>query len=378
MKKIILHIGQPKTGSSSLQWFFYFNKELLNKENIAYYIPLANYVPWKTKSNGHFLLVEALNRLKDPVDKEKKKFLSDNPSLDIVRLRLSKKLVDSLVKEKENFINHIKNYDTVILSEEVIWHYCIFYENFWETIKEYLDECVDEEYETFVVVYQRRQDQWILSKWLEDVQNQIPIKLGFNKTVEEYERIGYFDYYSILKGIEKVFGKDYTIVRNFNRKNLYDHNIINDFCHVFNLGVDLKNSNTYKTNQSRSIRSAYALNLINKGVVKSKYNNEKDRFLLYQARHSFNKIFKYEKPNSQIMTKKEREDLLNRLMESNENLAVYNNGKSLFDYEVIDGPIIKENIFIDKMNAHILNLLATIRVCYNKTMGFINKINSKK
>ena len=95
MKKVILHIGQPKTGSSALQNYFYHNKEKLEANKIGYYYPKYSWTPWPTYGNGSLVLAEALLRFKENL-KENNKLLKEDLIL---------------------FKEYAKEYETLIFSE---------------------------------------------------------------------------------------------------------------------------------------------------------------------------------------------------------------------------------------------------------------------
>ena len=134
MKKIILHIGQPKTGSSALQNYFYHNKSKLEAKKIGYYYPKYSYTPWPSYSNGSLLLAEAVVRLNEPKDKKKKQWLNNHPSLDIFSIRLKENIIEKTKEIKEDFKllkQYSKEYETLIFSEELLWHNIYFYDHFF-------------------------------------------------------------------------------------------------------------------------------------------------------------------------------------------------------------------------------------------------------
>ena len=103
----------------------------------------------------------------------------------------------------------MKNYDVLILSEETISQYAMFYDDLWIRMKEYFDDVVEEEYEIDIVIYLRRQDEWLESTWKENLSNELPFPYTFEETVELYDATGILDYYSYLNKIAQVFGKEH-------------------------------------------------------------------------------------------------------------------------------------------------------------------------
>ena len=354
MKRIILHIGIPKTGSTALQSFLnqQADRNKLDKYSIGYYLPSRAYVPWGGYSNGDFVLAEALRRLGEPKDSEKRDFLLSNPSLDIVRLKLDEGLFEALNKEKELFSEYAKSYDNIVLSEEVLWHYELFYPEFWSTVREYLEECCGEDIEIDIVVYLRRQDKWILSKWKEDMRNEIPSPWDFYQTLAEYERIGWLDYYSSMKRIEEVFGKEHLIIRNYERQVLNNNDICYDFLSICGFNADdiMENYNEMKENLSINVEAALALCIINKEQVKK--NKFSQRMNIYRAASHFSSIFQ---GGNQIQIIEERKELLKRYSGSNDAVTeAYLNGQPLFDNAFEEGVIVKPNTKRDRKNARFI------------------------
>ena len=144
MKKIILHVGLPKTGSTSLQRWLYNHIQFFHEKGVGYYFPTRLYFPWGNCSNATFIVCDILKDMGWPKDEKKKELLEKCPNLDIVRLRINDNMIEHLKEEKERFRQYLKNYDVIILSEETISQYAMFYDDLWVKIKEYLDDVVEE------------------------------------------------------------------------------------------------------------------------------------------------------------------------------------------------------------------------------------------
>ena len=359
MKRIILHIGIPKTGSTALQFFLrdcLKDNEEYKKLNAGYYVPTRCYVPWNGPANAGFILVDALNKLGEPKDKTKREFLLSNPSLDIVRISIDQELLRCLEKEKELFKEYIKDYDTIILSEEVIWHYSPLYSDFWTTIKDILLELCGSDITIDIIVYLRRQDRWILTKWKEDMTNQIPDPWDFDDTLEEYKKVGYLDYYSEMLKIEEVFGKEHLIIRNYERKYLENNDICFDFFSTcgFDASKIINNKKAIQRNASSSIEAAYAMNVINKKQFKR--NRYHWRGFLYLASKSG-----LGNNAKDIQTKEEKEALLSIYKEGNDAISQrYFGGKEFFDNNVEASNILKKDERRDKKYAVLLIIKSII------------------
>ena len=376
MKKVILHIGIPKTGSSALQHYFYYNKKAFERVGVGYFIPEYRFTPWDTRSNAHFVLAEVLNTLSIADTNNKYRMLEKYPSLNVFQLKLDKEKTDNLKKVKESFKEYARKYDVLILSEEVIWHYDYFYNNYWKVYKDYLEDCIDD-CEIDVVIYLRRQDKWIESKWKEDMRNELPLPLSFIETLNLYEEIGYLDYYSSLKRIEKVFGKNHLKVRNFERNTFVKGSIINDFLSInpsIIVPIDAVDNN-YNVNQSISIETAHAMSLINKGIVNIWPRNSR----YYFGSNFFSNVFSKETKAVSVMDREEIINLLNRYKEGNQKISCeYNNSKLFFDDKVEDVVKINPNLRKDKRNAHFISLIVKYEKQINDLMLLKRKIFGAK
>ena len=359
MKNVIIHIGQPKTGSTSLQYFLLDNKCFLESKKVGYFVPEDRFNPWFTYSNGGLIVAEMLNRLKDPKDYYKNQFMIDNPSLDIFRIRLKEKEAESIKLIKKNLEvlkNYCRRYDTLIFSEELFWHYEIFYDNFFETLDQLIREIVDDECEIDIVIYLRRQDKWIVSKWKEDMRNEIPSSLGFYETLKAYESLNYLDYYSCLKRIEKVFGKNHTIVRTYDSDFLFCKDVRYDF--LFSnkkiLFSELLKKKSRSFNPSISVETALAMVLINKGIVN--YTNRDRRF--YEATRRFEHLLPNDSIKANILDENEVRELLDRYSDCNRKIEEeFLDGKALFNYEVKEEMVIKPDIERDLNNAYQISMI---------------------
>lgn len=235
-KRVILHIGAPKTGSTALQVFLANNEEYLEQNGICYYPCLDGFVPWEGKSNGGFLLFDTL--MKQEESPSLKTACAINYSdHSIADCSTQTNLTQRLETEFAHFKETCKDFDTVILSEECFFHCELFYPDFWPTIKQTLEECF-EDVTIDIVVYLRRWDQWVLSKFKEGVTNQYPWMLNFDETLEEYKRLGYFAYDSLLERLDTVFSKEHVYACNYDRSRLTDQCIEKDFFHTLTLPWD--------------------------------------------------------------------------------------------------------------------------------------------
>ncbi|MDP2901793.1 MAG: hypothetical protein Q8N96_01595 [Methylovulum sp.] len=183
-KTIFLHIGIPKTGTSSIQNFFYQKREELKSHGLLYPI---------TASSGlgteHYLLSDALGFGKKHRVNEREKELSD--------------MARSLEKEIKKSSAH-----SVLFSSE-----CFYIPNDIEPVKAFFSD-----YEVCIVVYLRRHDTWWPSAYSQTVKT---VKSPpWNRSIEAYinfskNRPQRPSYRTLVDRWAKVFGKENMIIRPY-------------------------------------------------------------------------------------------------------------------------------------------------------------------
>ena len=362
MKRIILHIGQQKTGSTALQYFLEMKKNKLSEKGICYYSPCFRYAPWGGKSNGDFLLANVLDKLKEPTDPIKKDMFNKNDSLNVFYLLKKNSDQDHFEIEKINFMHTLKEYDTIILSEEMFFHYDYFYDNFWDVVNDYLHSCTNEELVIDVLTYLRRQDDWFLAKWKEDVGTPIASSWTFNKALKEYEKFGFLNYYDTLLRLERVFGRQHLIIRNYDRKQLYNNNIIDDLFHVCDIDFDCGDSNNFNSiNPGRPLTCAYGFSAIDRGLVKTNIS----RYQLYYGSMQYYRYASETSRKTQALKNSERLRLLKRCKANNDKISEhFFDGNNFFDdsiyTEKYDYRVLKSNPLTDIIFAKILIKNSTI------------------
>ena len=217
MATLYLHIGTPKTGTTAIQNFLPLNGELLKKQGFCYPDFGYRYNGVNKYRNAHFLV----HRQSCSLESEKE-----------IRKSEDERFFEGLDRIKE--LSNI--YPNVILSDENIWNGYINRENFWRILK---DALVKRGLKLKVIVYLRRQDMVVESYYAQRVK--VKIQMSFQDYLNS-EDIDYFklDYYSQLKEISQVIGKDNVIVRVYEKKQ-YEGNgntLISDFLKTLGLELD--------------------------------------------------------------------------------------------------------------------------------------------
>lgn len=208
MKTLYIHIGTPKTGTTSLQHFCTENAKLFEEQGYCYPIFPHKFKYINIMRNGFFLSYKGYDENKNRNQMEEAKFFRQG--MDFI-------------------LDNFQKFDNIILSDEAIWN-VVFKRgktDLWERLKKEADE---HDYVIKVVVYLRRQDSLATSWW-----NQ-KIKIGkrvyskdswenFVKDPTEFE----LEYYDSLKFIERFVEKENIIVRRFGRQYFKNGSIFEDF-----------------------------------------------------------------------------------------------------------------------------------------------------
>ena len=330
-KRIILHIVAPKTGSTALQVFLTENRKRLEERGIGYYPRLHRYNPYHGFMNGDFLLARVFisGSLPDPelspwMQKERDAYVH-------------RRLKHCLSDETKHFTRYLDSCHTVILSDEILWHYEIFFPDFWLIIRDFITQCCTEPPVIDIVLHLRRQDEWVLAKFKEDMRNSVPHPLSFDEALAEYERIGYTDYAACVRRLSDVFGAEHIIVRPYDRSRFQGGEIASDFFHACGLDYSGLTPRSVQANPSNTLEATYALSLINKDLVAR--SRKKGRMVYYAASRMYCEQHP-EPERTHAMTRQQRQELLNRYADGNQWISrEFLSGETLFDGE-IDHPLV--------------------------------------
>lgn len=206
---IYLHIGMPKTGSTSLQIFLQQNRRVLESKGYSYPALPFRYPAISEMRNGHFLVGEAASQSgqADPKWREE---------------------AFGLLQEE------LEKYPHLILSDEGIWNSIKVREK--GALPLLRQFCEKNQYEWKVIVYLRRQDSFLESYWKQKVRRR-----GFTRSWEQmlHRPPAYLtlDYYPHLCEIAEIVGKDNLIVHRYGNEYFggTDGTIFSDFLHAVGL-----------------------------------------------------------------------------------------------------------------------------------------------
>lgn len=189
---LYLHIGLPKTGTSVLQYALLEKAKFLGKNGLSY-------PPHKLECNN----------------------ISSGNGREI-----AEKLIARKYEEFDREINRVLENTTqkVVLSSEY----------FWGLHKEGILEIKKHSQNIKIIVYLRRQDTLILSRYNQRIKRH-HLTVPITSWVPEYAQNSYRNkelcYDKALLNWSEVFGKENLIVRPYEKQQFYNGNIIADFFH---------------------------------------------------------------------------------------------------------------------------------------------------
>lgn len=223
LKSCILHIGTEKTGTTTLQWFLENNRERLLSR--GFFVP----TPLETGITHTFLTTYSLDisNLKDNL----RAGCQIKNTNDVIEHR--KRIIEALSKEAREAAMR-ENVSTILLSNETC-HSRLTTTEEVRRLKSLLERFVDD---FTVVVYLRPQHELLVSIYdtlLKVGYSDIDIMPRFVSDQSAWIDRGYFDYVNLLKRWSSVFGKDKLQIRIFDKSELVNGSILNDFLEIIGL-----------------------------------------------------------------------------------------------------------------------------------------------
>lgn len=214
MKTLYLHIGTPKTGTSTIQYFCRLNEEFLLRHGLCYPDLGFRFPGIGQNRNAYFLshkiYDDAKNRLPEAEAEEQEK---------------------GFVKLEKLFAR----YNRVVISDEHLWNEKEIDTHRLAQIRERMEKVG---VTVKVIVYLRRQEQVIQSYWAQQVKE--GMQLSFSEYIDK-EKYRYFqlDYQKRLQEFADALGRENIIVRCY-EKGQYQgtgKTIISDFLNIFDIEI---------------------------------------------------------------------------------------------------------------------------------------------
>lgn len=310
MKTLFLHIGTPKTGTSSIQKFCVMNRNALEKDGYCYPQDVRNYPGISPNRNAHFMI---------HVDKK-------SPDPEAESRQIFKLGMDRIH-------DCFQKFDNVVLSDEGLWmasgRQC---PHLWEELKE---DAVEYGYIVKIIVYLRRQDQFISSRYNQRVKHSGYTQAWDKHVASAPEALGdVLDYAAKVNRMEEVFGRENIYVRRFNRSSFFEGSIYADFFQC--LGLELTEE-YQKLEEDANLALKGNTFEIMRVVNTMKSLDEAQRAYLRRIVSSCSKEAG-KHYNYTMFSQEEAKAFLSPYYQGNEQIArdFIGDGQPLFDYDVQD------------------------------------------
>lgn len=210
-KRLYLHIGQTKTGSTALQLHLHRHREELSRQGLLY----PEVPPSARLKTQHRFLVDALHEAGDQPARAGDVWM---PFLD--RLREAAE-------------------PGVVLSEEVFWHLFEQRPTLRRRALDWMAQALHD-FDVRVICYLRRQDLWVESWFNQVAKSRAPLpmaSLTFDDFVQRHRDLGLFDYAARVGEWSAVFGQGQIVLRVHETGRLVSDSVVEDFADV--IGVRL-------------------------------------------------------------------------------------------------------------------------------------------
>lgn len=219
-KTVYIHIGSPKTGTTSIQQFLTVNAKILLEEGLFYPI-----VGRKYTKNDLLHIYNDNSNLTNTDSKKNSIAICMNGGL-LTRSGYNESDIKKLLKEFS-----ASKADSILFSEEIL-----FIENDNICNRSNLFKYLSK-YEVKVIVYLKRSVEYLCGLWQEELRNKSTIAL------ENYLQVyPYAKYLNIVYDLSNKIGKENIIVKSFEKEQWVNNSLIDDFLSIFKI----KNSNKFQ------------------------------------------------------------------------------------------------------------------------------------
>lgn len=315
MKTLYIHIGTPKTGTTSIQNFCGLNREKLKEQGVLYPIMNYHYERKSVNRNGYFLT----GTIKENGTRNKEK---------------EKEVFDS---ELQYIVDCFKENDTILLSDESIWWATSTRrKGLWKDLKKHSEQ---HNYQIKVIVYLRRQDQFMMSRYNQRLKTDF---VASTQNFDEYfaDMNGRFkcvmDYRDRIDNIAKSISKENVIVKRFDRNYFYNGDLNQDFLNILGVKVDDSFQQLKETaNTGISVQSGEIKRVLNRLKPITMAENNKLLEILNECENVL------PESNTSLMSTDEVKNFMEQFVDSNESIVdeYIGDGKPMFDYDYKQKPV---------------------------------------
>lgn len=285
-RKLILHIGAHKTGSTAIQSYLYENLSNLQSLNWDLFCWDLQGERIKTGNANHWLEYSG----------EKQNF----------RAKVNRNL--------KSFLGGKTTHNLIFSSEELFWLNC---EEDITALRDLFTQLFDK---ITVVCYLRRQDKHLLSHYQQGFKYPHSTARRFfgdqichTPKIEPYFS-EYLNYFNKIKKWQKIFTPAEFILREFERSKLHQQDSVSDFIQVAQLPLEGPSSGIRITNESVN----RVQTIVNHTIFKLDYN------LWYElGQQSFTQRAEFQYDLKPALTEAQTASILSYYYESNEELREY-------------------------------------------------------
>ena len=220
MKRIILHIGSPKTGTSIIQSHLAQNREVLRDNGFLYPITISsNPKLYRTYESSHLLMYSLAGW---------EQFTEFSPEAFFERANATaaEHDIETMLLSAEN---------TYWLPKQITAREKPEEQEYWDEKSAYVGRIAKafEGYEVKIVLYLRRQDRWIESWYNQQIKNGNHLPLEMLSFVDHHHYL--LDYSRMLETWAGHFGRDNIVVRAYEKEQL-PNGLFADFAEAVGLG----------------------------------------------------------------------------------------------------------------------------------------------
>lgn len=343
-KKLFIHVGTHKAGSTTIQNLLNRESEALLEEGICYF--------------GRFFPISRIMRTMEVYDEE---------------------LVTNFQKEvQERISTYGKNgiHTYVTSNEKFSGHKMLAYSNAPVIAKTLHDVFAPFDFNIKIIIYVRRQDKYLESMYAQKIKSLA--SFSFQEFLGEIEDLHAYQWDSFIDVFADEFGKENIIVRSFDRKYLpQKSSLIRGFGKI--IGSKHLENYTYSTVKNRG----YSRDVLEVARIANKHLDRKEKKVLREVFRELD----LPKGSNNFFTDKERANLLSFYEESNKKVVqkYFDDDKmDLFsepDYENLDHDY--EGLSIEKVTIIFMKSLLVMhkhlseKIELNKKMRLPNRIKRK-
>ena len=292
---IFLHIGQPKTGTSSIQKYCESNSHLLAKQGLIYELMPFVYNRTGQRRNAHFLATGV------PDDQNSKK------------AEKRRKIKDAQIKQGLAIVEEQLTRGNVLLTDERLWNYLAPYD--YDALHIMLDFAAEHNAVLKVIVYLRAQDAWIASLYHQNIRAG-RVTTRWNDYINNVPDTTQLNYDKACRELAELVGRENLIVRVYDRAQFPDGRVESDFMKA--LGIEITDEFvTPKEETNASLTNNYAeMTRIMNPLIQQKGVTEADgRIFEFSAVYCSKKFGEQKKTN--LLTPEQKKMLEEKYGESN-------------------------------------------------------------